>query len=75
MMVTPTPISIVKTVKEASTACRSFLDGVVIFFVTVILHKMPNKKLPHKGIAENNLKTSSIAKLSPSLQLQLVNKC
>ena len=30
-MVNPTSISIVKTVKEASAVCRSFLDGVVIF--------------------------------------------
>ena len=28
----PTPLSI-KTVKEASAVCRSFLDGVIIFIV------------------------------------------
>ena len=29
----PPPFSAVKTVKEASAVCRSFLDGVVIFFI------------------------------------------
>ena len=35
-MVTPTPISIVKTVKETLAVCRSFLDEVVIFIFVVV---------------------------------------
>ena len=31
-LVNPLLFSVVKTVKEASAVCRSFLDGVVIFF-------------------------------------------
>ena len=32
----PPPLSVIKTVKEATAVCQSFLDGVVIFQNTVI---------------------------------------
>ena len=46
----PPPLSYMKTIKEASAVCRSFLDGVVIFIIRFRWHLIFKNSLAHSKV-------------------------
>ena len=70
----PPPFSAVKTVKEASAVCLSFLDGVVIFFDKRFLWQFSEQYFSYKDLYVNKIMSRKGGRQKNPVYLKTLSK-